>query len=395
MSNDVLGTRQAVWLVAKREILINIRAKSMWILTGITLFGIIAAILAFKFIGGDGAVKVGVVDESHARPLVAAAGSLNTDVETRTVDEAAGRRLVRDGELDVLVLGGPAAPKAVVERELDPAVEAALNAVGGQSVLDQEIRRAGGDPAAVMTAMSQVKVDVEKLDTEAAGFEQRVGISMIAGILVYLALIMYGQAVIQGVVEEKSSRVVELLLSTIRPWQLMFGKVLGLGVVGLAQFAIIAVLGAAVAVAADVYTIPSAVVLGAAGWTLLWFVVGYLMFALMFAAAGALVSRQEDSAGVSGPLMTLLIIPYVVGVSMVPNDPDSSTVVALSLIPFFSPSLMPMRMAFGAPAWQIALSFALCALVIAALVWLAGRIYRNSVLRTGTRVKLKEALRQA
>jgi ABC-2 type transport system permease protein len=202
--------------------------------------------------------------------------------------------------------------------------------------------------------------------------------------------------VAQGVVEEKTSRVVELLLSTIRSWQLMAGKVLGIGLVGLAQLATLLVAGAVVGLATGVLSLPGSVAVGIVLWSIAWYLLGFFLYALLFAAAGALVSRQEDVGAVSMPLMMLIIVPYVVGISTLPANPDSPLVGWLSVIPLFSPTLMPMRLAMGvAPAWEAILAVVLTAALIAALVGLTGRVYRNAVMRVGARVRLRDALRAA
>jgi ABC-2 type transport system permease protein len=116
----------------------------------------------------------------------------------------------------------------------------------------------------------------------------------------------------------------------------------------------------------------------------------------MFAGLGALVSRQEDVGGVVAPALILIILPYVLGISVLPADPDSELIRWMSIVPFFAPTLMPMRMAMGvAPTWEVVLATALTVLLIVALVWLAGRIYGNAVLRMGSRVRFRDALRAA
>ena len=131
-------------------------------------------------------------------------------------------------------------------------------------------------------------------------------------------------------------------------------------------------------------------------WLLVWFTLGFFMFALIFAAAAALVSRQEEVASVVTPASMLVVAGYVVGISVLPSDPDNRLAEVMSLIPTFAPTLMPMRLAMGGvPVWQAVLSVALVVALIPGLIWLAGRIYRNAVMRTGSRVKLRDALRDA
>jgi ABC-2 type transport system permease protein len=133
---------------------------------------------------------------------------------------------------------------------------------------------------------------------------------------------------------------------------------------------------------------------GIIAWLVVWFVLGFTLYALVFAGLGALVSRQEDVGGVIAPVTMLLVVGYVIGISVLPNAPDNTGVGVLSLVPVFSPTMMPMRLAMGAvPLWQTLLSLGLAAAAIPFLVMLSGRLYRNGVVRTGTRVGLREALR--
>jgi ABC-2 type transport system permease protein len=189
--------------------------------------------------------------------------------------------------------------------------------------------------------------------------------------------------------------VVELLLSTVRPWQLMAGKVLGIGAVGLIQVLVYGIVGLAAGAATGV--LPN--VTGAASAVIgliVWYILGFLLYSLAFAGAGALVSRQEDAAGVVMPILMFVIAAWVVGISLVPSNPNNTVALIMSLIPMFAPTLMPMRIAMGVvPFWQYGLAVALTVALIPGMLWLAGRIYRNGVLRTGARVKLSEALKAA
>jgi ABC-2 type transport system permease protein len=234
---------------------------------------------------------------------------------------------------------------------------------------------------------------VQRLRAPASRPTARIVLGIVAGALVYTSLMMYGQLIAQGVVEEKASRVVELLLATVRPWQLMSGKVLGIGVIGLAQFGAIVAAGAATALAMGEVSIPASALAGTALWDVAWLVLGFFSYALLFAATASLASRQEDAAPAVAPVSLLLITAWVLGVSILPSNPGSSLTKVLSMIPLLSPVLMPMRVALGAPGWEIGLALGLSAVLLVALAWLAGVVYRNSVLRTGARVRLRQALR--
>ncbi len=396
--NVQLGSWQAVSLVAGREINTKIRSKAFIITTVATLVLLIGFALVMKASGGESDATVGFTEENSAlaEPFKAVAGSIGESVDTKTVpSEQAGRDQVADESIEALVVGDGAAVRVVVKKDLDDSLRNAFNVLGGQVALNQEITRLGGDPAQVNAAVADASVDVEELEEPYPYDGQQLILGIIAGILIYMSLLINGQMVAQGVVEEKSSRVVELLLSTIRPWQLMAGKVLGIGLVGLAQMVVIGGVGVLAALALDVLTISVSAAVGTVAWLVVWYLLGFLMYSLVFAGLAALVSRQEDVGGVIAPALMFVILGYVVGISVLPSDPDNKLAEVLSVIPVFAPTLMPMRLAMGGvPAWEAAVSVGLVVAMIPLLVWLAGKIYANAVMRSGARVKLRDAIRQ-
>jgi ABC-2 type transport system permease protein len=205
-------------------------------------------------------------------------------------------------------------------------------------------------------------------------------------------LILFGQFVAQGVVEEKASRVVELLLATMKPWQLLAGKILGLGLLGLAQIAVIAAVGVGGAIAFDLVDIPGELI-GTAVSVVLWFVLAYAFYAAIFAVGASLVSRQEDLGTVLMPTSMVLIVAFVVGVQAA-GDPDGTLARVTSFVPGLSPMVMPVRQAAGDVAiWEMGLAVVLMLVAIGLIVRLGGRIYAGALLRTSGKTKLREALR--
>jgi ABC-2 type transport system permease protein len=393
-----LGSWQAVSLVAGREIRTKMRSKAFIITTVATLVLLIGFALVMKTAGGGSDATVGFTQQNAAlaQPLKAVADTVGESVDTQTVpSEQAGRDKVADESLDALVVGDGQTVRVVVKKDIDDGLRNAFNVLAGQVALNQEITRLGGDPTQVNAAVADASVEVEELEEPYPYDPQQLVLGIIAGVLIFMSLQINGQMVAQGVVEEKSSRVVELLLSTIRPWQLMAGKVLGIGLVGLVQMAVIGGGGMAAAVALDVLTISTDAAVGTVVWLVVWYLLGFLMYSLVFASLAALVSRQEDIGGVIAPALMFVILGYVLGISVLPSDPDNSMVEGFSLIPVFAPTMMPIRLAMGGvPAWEAALSVGLVVALIPALVWLAGKIYANAVMRSGARVKLTDALRQ-
>ncbi|HEY2671638.1 MAG TPA: ABC transporter permease [Rugosimonospora sp.] len=391
----------SVWLVAQREILARARSKAYIISTAVLVVIVVALAIITKLIGGSGAsdFTVGVTAQtaSLSAPLSSSATSIGQSVSTRTVpDEATGRAEVKAGKLDALLIGDGTAVRVVVKKDLNAKLGNALHVLAGQVAFNQKIEALGGDPAAVNAAVASAPVSVTSIQRPHTYNTQQLVLGIIAGILIYLSLLLSGQMVAQGVVEEKSSRVVELLLSAIRPWQLMAGKVLGIGIVGFAQMVIIGGVGIAAGLLTRALTIPASAAASTVVWLVVWYLLGFVAYALTFAAAAATVSRQEDVGGVVTPVLMLVILGYVLGVSILPSNPGSGLIETMSMLPMFAPTLMPMRVAMGGvPAWQLTVAVAGMVVVIPLLVLLSARIYRNAVLRSGARVKLRDAWRAA
>ncbi|MDT0202857.1 ABC transporter permease [Nocardioides sp. AE5] len=397
MSNQQLGTVEAIRLVAGREIRAKVFAKSFIWTTIATVAAIILGGVLYSFLGSSEPDRVGVLPASAALggPVESVSTASGTEVEIVDVaDRERGEQMLRDGDLDVLVLSADEEVSLLVADELNSSLTSVFAALAQQQALSGEIEELGGDPSRVGEVVATAAPTVEALEEPAERDGGQIAAGFIAGILIFMALMTTGQMVAQGVVEEKSSRVVELLLATLRPWQLMAGKVLGIGAVGLIQVVAIVVAAAGTALGFGLVDTSSLAVGPTAVWALVWFVLGYATYALAMAGLAALVSRQEDVGSALTPVMMLMMVPYIIGVSVAPWDPDNVLVVVLSYIPFCSPMLMPMRIALGsASTLEALLAVGLTLVLLPLLVWLAGRLYSRGVLRTGARIKLLAALR--
>jgi len=388
---------RAVLLVARREFRTRVRTRSFVIGTAVMILLLAGLVLMQSLLfGRANHSTVGLVGQATAlsAPLRDTARSLGRDVEVRdVVDPRAGTEQVRAGELDALVTGAPDALHVTAKGELDGTLRAALVTLVQQQVLDAQFAEAGLDPKQVQQNVAAAGVAVTSLEPVDPQRDQRLALGFVTAFVLYFSLIFFGSAVAQGVVEEKASRVVEILLATVRPWQLLLGKVLGLGAVGLLQLLVIGVAGLGLVEVTHVLPVPGAA-LGALGAGVLWYLLGFFLYATVFAAAGSLVSRQEEVQGVLTPVTLVIAVAFVVGVNLLVRDPTNTTTAVLSVLPPFAPVLMPGRMAIGAaPTWQVLLAVLLALAAVALLTWLGGRVYAGAVLRTGTRVKLREALR--
>ena len=387
----------AVRLVAKRELNTRLRTKSFVIGTAVILVVFAGYFLLQATLLGDaGRSKIGLSGQATgiSDQLKTVALQLGRDVETITVTSPAdGRKQVEKGDLDALLSGSASDLQVLVKSDLDKQLHAALNSIAQQQVLNAKLLEAGLDAPQVLNAISTATVKVTSITPPDPERDQRLVIGLVMVFLLYLSITTYGTLVAQGIVEEKSSRVVEILLSTLRPWQLMLGKVLGLGLTGLIQLVILAGAGLGMATATGTLTL-SGVATSTVLWGLLWYVLGFFLYATIFAGTGSLVSRQEDVQSVVTPVMMVLIGGFVVGLSLLQQSPGGTATTALSLIPLLSPVLMPGRIAAGSVSdLQVGLSIVLPLAAIALFTWLGGRIYHNAVLRMGSRVRLREALR--
>ena len=383
------GSAALVRLVAAREVSSRIRDKN-FIVSSLVIIVLLLGLLAFQVVAssGDSGSRLGIVgdDGRLGAAVQAQAEAVGVDVEVVDyTDEAAARAAVEDEEVDGVLLDGAGPAPELLVTGRDATLEALVGgAVSGVAISDR-LLEAGVD----LQSLPEVAV------TPLAGSDddgQRVVVAVIGVVVPYGLLLLFAQFVAQGVVEEKSSRVVELLLATMRPWQLLAGKILGLGLLGLGQIVVIGVVGVTAALALDVVEVPGEVI-GTVVTVVAWFVLGYAFYASVFAVAASLVSRQEDLGSVLTPASMLLIVGFVVSVQAA-GDPGGTLATVTSFVPGMSPLVMPVRQAAGeATLWEVALAVVLMLLAIALAVRLGGRVYAGALLRTSGRTKIREALR--
>jgi ABC-2 type transport system permease protein len=359
--------RAAVRLVARREVTERLRERSFLISTGITLAIVVLVVAIPPLLGFGGPSEY----------TVAA-----TDAPSRAIAERA-RRLQDEFDAKLTIRNGPPADVTLAGGAIRADEQPDDTLVNLLQVANQQADADARPPLKLVTAAP------EDPDRDA-----KAGVAFFTTLILYGQLLAYGFWVASGVVEEKSSRVIEVLLATIRPKHLLAGKVIGLGLLGLAQLLVVALFGLAVAGATGALDIEVDLV-GAVALSLVWFVLGYAFYASAYAVAGALVPRQEELQSTTTPLTMLILISLFVALA-VNDDPEGTLAHVTAFIPTTAPITMPSRIILGAaPAWEVAASVAVMALSTLALIRLAARIYAAVVLRTGSAVKLREALRLA
>jgi ABC-2 type transport system permease protein len=372
------------WLVAKRELRARTEARSARIFTAILLVAVAAAVLIPALVsGGGGAKRVGVVgpDQRALARTVQLAGRV-MDAKLRPVplpSVAAGRAGLRDGSLEAVLVGGRA---VLVKQRAAEGVSSDSDT--GARVLAQLAATGGKLPA------QPPALPIRALEPPPPSLTPRLT-GMGAVILIYLLIFVYGQRITQGVGDEKQSRVVEVLLATLRPSQLLTGKVIGIGVVAIGQVA------AALAVFLLLgWAVGSDLVHGAAGNVVaigaLWFVLGYAFYCTAFAAVGSLLSRSSDAANVSFPVVIPLVVAYAISFSVLFGH-VSTFYRVLAFLPPTAPVAMPTIYAVGAAsALDIVVSAAITVAATVGMAWLGGLIYQRAIMRTGERVRLRQVL---
>ncbi|HEX7095072.1 MAG TPA: ABC transporter permease [Acidimicrobiales bacterium] len=385
---------ETVALVSGREYRLRVRTRAFVISTAILVIGAVVLVVLTSVIRDDDDrrnVDIGVVDPSPAlaQALVDAGDALDTDVVVVELRDAAdAEQAVRDGDIDLAVTAD-----AVLWEDDTSDVDGAIvrSAVQSATILERASELGIGEQA-LAELLAPVPLEDRFVEPEDDDRGARIATATIGVVLLFIAIQTYGNMVLMGVIEEKSSRVVEVLLNHLRPRHLLAGKVLGLGALGLTQMVLV-VVAAIVALASgrgvDVPDVP----IDALIWFVVWFVLGFALYATAFAMAGSLVSRQEDATSVVTPISLPFFAAYIVSFVIV-GSPDSAGAVVLSLVPLTAPMIMPVRIAAGDPsAAEIVVSMALTVAAIYATVVLAGRVYARNILRTGARVPWGAALR--
>ncbi len=386
-----LSSASLVRLVAAREISARVRDKN-FIISSVVILLLLLGTLGLQVALGSGEeeARIGVVGNVSALEpaLVAQGEALDVGVQVVELDdEAAARAALEAEDVDgVLVAQGNGDPELLVRQAAGGSLRNVVQGAVTELSVAEQLQAAG------IAGLDVPEVEVTAVDPEADEDGQRVIVAIIGVGILYGLLVLFGQFVAQGVVEEKASRVVELLLATMRPWQLLAGKILGLGLLGLAQIVVIAVVGVTGALAFDIVDIPGELI-GTAVSVVLWFVLGYAFYAAIFAVAASLVSRQEDLSTVIMPTTLVLVVAFVVGIQA-SAAPDGALATVTSFVPGLSPLVMPVRQAAGdVAAWEIALSVLLMVAAIVLVVRLGGRIYAGALLRTSGRTRMREALK--
>lgn len=388
-----MSARRRMWpIVARREFVERARDRGFQVSTAITLLllvGVIVVSAAFNRPTSFDLVVVGAGSEVLGGEVRVAADALGFEVKVLALpDRAEAERAVDAGDADAALVNGDA---IVVRDEPPEQLVGLIQAVSLRERSRQALVAAGLSDDQVDAALLQRPLPVEALEPVDARRSESATVAFVGVLLLYGQLFAYGYWVAAGVVEEKSSRVVEVLLATLRPSHLLRGKILGIGLLGLLQLLLIGLVALFVSNAVGSLEFPFGAI-ATMGVVLVWFVLGFFFYAGLFAVAGSIVTRQEDLQTTMTPLTILIIASFIIGLSAT-GDPDSTLAVVASLLPFSSPLVMPTRIVLGdAAPWEVVASLAISVVSTAALIPIATKVYSRALLRPG-RVRIRQVLR--
>lgn len=403
-------------LVAAREIREQARGRALWISLAITVVAVVLVVVLPKVLAsGPPTYRIGLATAatssgSNAAPSDAAlrqaieAAVAGTGAKAKIVavdgrDDAAAR-LRQDGSshIDIAVLAGSDGGHVLVDRAFPPdstqrkalAADSIARAVSVANAV-----AANHVPAAAAQALTNpTPLPIDHLRPAPAPAGKRV-VALVGAIVFYILVLRYGFGLLMGVVQEKATRVIEVVLSTTRPLDLLAGKVLGSAVMVFAQAAVLAVAAivSAEAVGSDILKSSGASAIAVA---FVWVVIGYLLYSALFAAAGSLASKAEDAQSVSLPLQIPLFVGYFSSFTVLGSGSPGTFVTVLAYIPFTAPMNMPVLAATGGAApWQVAVSMLITVATIVLTMRLAAALFSRSILRTGGRLKARQVLAEA
>jgi len=426
-----------IGLIIKREYMTRVRKRSFLILTFLApifmaAIYIIPVMLALH--SNNEHLRVAVVDESHWFEERFHDTKEHTFVLMPSQPIDSVKELVKSGVFDMALYVPPTQlnipSNAIVYsiRQVPMEVESYISSVMQKEIEEQKLMAQGVDPEIVNAAKTNVNLQIMRMDEKGNEKETFTKVQFALGIglamLVYMFIIFFGGQVMQGVSEEKTNRIIEVIVSSVKPFQLMMGKIIGVSLVALTQFVMWILLTGALYLGFSAYMglsnpdilsqgtvmaqeITSNDITNNEGVQnilqivhsidfgtiiccfLAFFILGYLLYATLYAAVGSLVDNNTDSQQFTLPITVPLIVAIITSFYIV-NNPDGNLSLWLSMIPFTSPISMMVRIPFGVPIWQIVLSIVLLAGTFVLMTWIAAKIYRTGILMYGKKLSYKE-----
>nr|WP_294945015.1 ABC transporter permease [uncultured Mucilaginibacter sp.] len=405
-----------VLLIIQREYVTRVRKKAFIVM----IFAVPALILGMSALVGFVAknnqelsndLTVKVIDDSKAfEGKLHNAKHIKFKTSKQSLNDAKAA-LQANEDMSLLIIPADYAKKQVQilskkkpTYQLTGEIEKQMNSIASaKSLVDHHI------DTALLNALNKNRISVNAMEVTATGTKDAnlgatMGVGIACAILIYLSLFIYGAQVMRGVIEEKTSRIIEVIISSVKPFQLMLGKIIGVGLVGLTQFAAWIVLSVVSSkIAGHAFSGPGSPIAGAVavlstipfgyilGCFIFYFLTGYLLYSALFAAVGSAVDSETETQQFMFPITLPLLFTYILSVSVLFQAPDSPLAVWLSMIPFTAPVAMMVRVPFGGvPDWQLGLSMFLMVVGFLFTTYVAARIYRVGILMYGKKASFKE-----
>ncbi|HEY6330938.1 MAG TPA: ABC transporter permease [Blastocatellia bacterium] len=409
---------EKILAIVRREYLQRVRTRAFLISTiaAPALLLVFALLPAFLATHGSVTRHITVLDQSGDPGLYPAiqarlqGSKSGTQVTMDEVAVAPGQdldevrktyrsRLDKASNSAIVVLGPDIFNGGEAEYDSNNVSDPSIEEIGrdlSTAVVDRRLAKAGLDSGKIDQYTMPVEMKKIRLSAEGATEDsgQSLAVAWIMVLGIYMAVLIYGIMTMRSVIEEKQSRIVEVVVSSVEPFQMMMGKLLGVGAVALTQVAIwaasaaIVTTGTAAAFTGGVHLphVPASLYL----YFVTFFILGYFLFATLYAMVGAMVSSEDEGQQMQAPI-TMFIVVAMLSATMIMRDPNGPASVAASFFPFFSPMLMMLRVAISSPPlWQPLLAIVVMLLTIVAAVWVAGRVYRICILMYGKRPSLAE-----
>ena len=392
---------RSIWLVAKREIIERGRSRGFILSVLFTTLLVVGSIILPSILfDDDEPTQVGLVEPAPAgldAAMTATASQFDVDLAITTYpDDASADAALAAEEVDVVVdvpadLSGPGEVR-FDQSENDGLVQIVSASVAALR-MQQLVVDAGIDPGELGAV--QVAPEVVTLQPDPERDPGRFLVANIGAVLILVGIFSFGFTVLTGVVEEKQSRVVEVVLSTVRPRDLLMGKVLGIGILGVVQllvFVLAALIASQFVGGFELpATTPSAVLL-----LTIWFILGYALYSTALGFLGALASRMEEASNASTPVTFVAMASYFVAIFSVINDPSGPVAIVATYLPPSAPFVVPLRAAFDAIGpIEIVISMIITIIGIWILFSIGARVYAGAVLQTAGRMKIRDAWRSA
>lgn len=432
-----------VLLIIQREYLSRVKKKSFIIMTFLTpllIAGIYGLIGYFTYKG---------IKDTHDKVAVVSTNTTLTEklitdenIEYEYINQSleAAKKSITTSDYDYLLylpeftLEKPKGIELFGEKQAGMSLNNRISNDIEELIRNQKLKQSGISQSDLDQLKTSVNIDTKKIvketgKEEASSAGASTIIAFIAGVLMFMFIMLYGIQVMRGVIEEKTSRIIEVMISSVKPFQLMMGKIVGIALVGLTQFILWIVLTLTISTVAvsvfvnkdDVKKIAVSAQAGSqistgttavdvpqgpvadiqkslAGLDLgkilivftFFFIAGYLFYSALYAAIGSAVDSETETQQFMMPVMMPLLLGYALSLSVVTNDPYGNIAFWLSMIPFTSPIAMVVRLPYGVPNWELALSMGILVVGFIGTVWVASRIYRVGILMYGKKTTFKE-----